>query len=436
MKKISIGKFVLSIFLFLMVFSCEKEEALLLDTNQDENNPTTLVEEVDFNSIPEISEALEGFSGKIRIASSYSEKEDTDFWIDEEDVLKLKDSIGNDSYSIVIKSNNPSTTKFYNFVVTKRVDGNPIAPFVVEYMFADGSDILTYAEDEDKRFNGSVNIYSLDAFANISGLLSKETSGVACFQDVGVKDNTVAGTNGSGSSGGTSGGSSTTGSTNTSGATVSVTRTHISVNNNFGTSNNSTTGIVYGGIGTMYMPREKDKDQNQDQKSGTLSKEEENDCPEGWVSVPINEVKEEIEPSCESFNFRNTTSLWQEAAVKGIRFKIVLISPKGAKLANAVTITQPVLFGLPSNYSIGGNLSAGSAAELSAKILSITMDQIVDRYSNTTVTDSFIAIQFRELLVKNYRDYTGGGGRVQFNYSGNLSATNYKTNLFGTGDCD
>ena len=143
-----------------------------------------------------------------------------------------------------------------------------------------------------------------------------------------------------------------------------------------------------------------------------------------------------ISPSCESFNFQNTTPLWQEAAVTGIRFNIILISPQGLKITSQVAFPQPILFGLPSNYSVGGNLGAGSAAELSAIILKITMDKIVDLYGNAQVTNSYVAIQFRELLIKNYRDYTGGGGRVQFNYSGNLPPTPYKTNFFGTGDCD
>lgn len=142
-------------------------------------------------------------------------------------------------------------------------------------------------------------------------------------------------------------------------------------------------------------------------------------------------------PSCKSFNFRNTTGLWQEAAVTGIHMNIILIHPvTGVKKANTISFPQPILFGLPSNYTLGGGLTAGSAAELSALILRKTMSDIASQYGNKMAHNSFVAIKFREKLISNYKSYTGGGGRVQFNYTGSIPPSPYRTELFGTGNCN
>lgn len=269
------------LFTVLFLISCTKEEPLQLDTIQETEQSEVIVEQVDFNSIPELSQALNDVSGKSRLARSYAEKGDSKFWIDEEDVLKLKDSVNNESYSIIIHTNEPTPTSFYNLIVTKRTDGNPIIPFVVEYKFENG-DVFSFAEDEEKKFDGTVNIYSLREFANATGLNARNTGAVACFQDVGRRNHTVVGNNNSGSTGGSpSGGTSTTGSPNTSG-TVSVTRPHISV------SRTRSRGSVSVGQGTFYMPPlTSDK---KTQKGSTANKDESTECPKGWVSIPINEV--------------------------------------------------------------------------------------------------------------------------------------------------
>ncbi|AXT51329.1 hypothetical protein D1818_10980 [Aquimarina sp. BL5] len=143
------------------------------------------------------------------------------------------------------------------------------------------------------------------------------------------------------------------------------------------------------------------------------------------------------DPSCESFNFQTYPgSLYQEAAVKGVHFNIVVISQNGIQRATNISFPQPILFGIPTNYSIGGDFSAGAAAELSAEILEITMDEIVRLYGTGNYAPSFLRTQFRNLLISNYRSYTAGGGRVQFNYSGRIPATQYQTNWFTNGDCD
>ncbi|MER3375861.1 MAG: hypothetical protein RIM83_14580 [Allomuricauda sp.] len=287
MRKYAFPKFAAtSFFVLSILFSCDKEENQLLDLVQGAETSNIIVEQVDFNAIPELSKALTDSSGKSVLPKSYSGKEGSSFWIDESDVLKLKDSVQNESYSIIIHSDDPSPTKLYNLVVTKRTDGDPIPPFVVEYNF-EALDRSGFAEDDEKHFEGTLNIYALSEFAKITGLNAKDDDPVICFQDVGVRDNTSAENNASSSSSGTSGGS-TAGSSNSSGPSAIVTRTHISVNNNF-----QSTGVSVG-IGTFYMSRPINTNEDyQDQKTHITGKEKPNDCPEGWVSVPINEIEED-----------------------------------------------------------------------------------------------------------------------------------------------
>ncbi len=142
-------------------------------------------------------------------------------------------------------------------------------------------------------------------------------------------------------------------------------------------------------------------------------------------------------PSCESFNFRKTTSdaHWQEAAVKNIRFKIVVYTPpNNIRVTQSIVFPQAVLFGMPTNMVVGGNISPGMAAELSAEAIKVSMDETVDRYGGKYVSQLIVTNYFRERLIENYQMMTNGG-RVNFNSTSNITPTEYKTTLFGTGDC-
>lgn len=417
-------------FLFTVLFliSCTKEEPLQMDTVQETEQSEVIVEQLDFNSIPELSQALNDVSGKSRLARSYTEKGDSKFWIDEEDVLKLKDSVNNESYSIIIHTNEPTPTSFYNLIVTKRTDGNPIIPFVVEYKFENGN-VFSFAEDEEKKFDGTVNIYSLREFANATGLNARNTGAVACFQDVGQRNHTVAGNNNSGSTGGSpSGGTSTTGSPNTSG-TVSVTRPHISV------SRARSRGSVSVGQGTFYMPPlTSDK---KTQKLGSVSKDESNECPEGWVSIPINVIKD-IPPSCKSFNFKKTSSNWQQANVIGIHFDIYLLTEHTpyVQYKYTVELDRPVNFGAPVLDRLGNTTTPGLIASVSAAALQQAMSDTARKYGGSSVHQSVVTEYFKQRIKDNYGLFVPGG-RANTNSTSSLPSTKYKaTTRPDFGGCD
>ncbi|BDU24961.1 hypothetical protein [Flavobacterium sp. GSB-24] len=147
-------------------------------------------------------------------------------------------------------------------------------------------------------------------------------------------------------------------------------------------------------------------------------------------------IEDDAPPSCASFNFVNTTSLWQTALVKNITFRIVLLDETGAHIIHSISYPQPISFGMPTNHSVGGtNITAGIAATLSAQALKISMQEVVNMYGSKYVSEMVVDQYFRERLANNYPLVTSGG-RVNFNSTENLPATNYQTTLLFSDDCE
>ncbi|KOP39663.1 MULTISPECIES: hypothetical protein [unclassified Flavobacterium] len=142
-------------------------------------------------------------------------------------------------------------------------------------------------------------------------------------------------------------------------------------------------------------------------------------------------------PSCESFNFTSIKGAnWQEAAVKNITLKIVVLTQNRVEVTNTMIFPQAVLFGMPINYNKGnGDVSSGAAATVSAMVLNETMKEMAKLYTRTLTNELTLRTKFQELLIYNYRMYTNGG-TVNFNSKSPLPATNYKTNPRETGLCD
>jgi hypothetical protein len=145
-----------------------------------------------------------------------------------------------------------------------------------------------------------------------------------------------------------------------------------------------------------------------------------------------------VAPSCESFNFKSRIgTLWQESAVVNIHFNIVIIDPKGYKFGQIVNYPNAILFGAPTNLAVGNTtISAGLAATLSAQAVEISMKETVAVYGNKPVSELTVRLYFEQRLKYNYPLFIPGG-RVNFNASTFIGTPSYyKTNMFGTGDCN
>jgi len=140
-------------------------------------------------------------------------------------------------------------------------------------------------------------------------------------------------------------------------------------------------------------------------------------------------------PSCQSFNFIKTASLWQVALVKNISFTIVLLDAKGAHVMHRISYPAPISFGAPTNLQKGGTtMTAGMVAELSTRALQTSIQDVVNRYGTQNVSEMAVDIYFRERLVYNYPLFVPGG-RANFTASENLPATDYKTTFLFPDDC-
>ena len=158
-------------------------------------------------------------------------------------------------------------------------------------------------------------------------------------------------------------------------------------------------------------------------------------CKNNYVD---NDEEEEVPPSCKSFNFQKTTTdaYWQNAAVKNVRFRVIVLSNYGNYVNFDIKYSQPILFGVPTNMVNGGNISGGLAAELSARALSVSMREVVNKYGKQPVSETQVRLFFEQRLKYNFPIITNGG-RVTFNpMSLPVAPTEYQTNHFGIGDCD
>jgi hypothetical protein len=101
-----------------------------------------------------------------------------------------------------------------------------------------------------------------------------------------------------------------------------------------------------------------------------------------------------------------------------------------------VDFPQPISFGTPTNIQIGNtDISPGLAANASARALQKSMQDVIDKYGSSRTIDLTLTLYFQERLKHNYPLYIPGG-RVNFNATENIAATEYKTNPFTAGNCN
>lgn len=231
--------------ILLSLFTCCEMDEHHLELKSETQDSSIVIENVDFESIPNVINTINNVTSKsLMIWSKNVSKEPSGYYIDDTKILLAQDSVGNLSYSIRLQSIDISPNTFYNLIVTERTDDEYIAPFVIEYKF-DNGDVYTYSEDKNKIFDGKVNIYSLEEFSTVARLNAKESKPVACFQDVGENNNTIAGSTNS-SSGASSGGTSSNSGNSSKSSSISYGRTHISVGRT-----GRSRGSVSVGVGTL-----------------------------------------------------------------------------------------------------------------------------------------------------------------------------------------
>ena len=144
-----------------------------------------------------------------------------------------------------------------------------------------------------------------------------------------------------------------------------------------------------------------------------------------------------VPPSCQSFNYiTKKGSIWQEASVKNINFKIVLLTENGFEIMHVIDYLQPTYFGVPTNLRIGDtDISPGIAATISARAISASIHEVVARYGNKYVSELTVSLYFQERVKDNFDLYLRGS-RVNFNSTADLASTNYKSTMLYPDNCN
>ena len=146
--------------------------------------------------------------------------------------------------------------------------------------------------------------------------------------------------------------------------------------------------------------------------------------------VTVDSVEIVTDPSTDSFNFEQTSSNWQEAAVNNIHFRVYILNAKGVEI-NYYASFKTVLFGAPTRLKVGNTpIDAKTAAYLSTKALKSSMDETVSKFGGARTEGDIVERYFMERLKQNYPLFIPGG-RVNFNamyYT--VTPTYYKTKWF------
>lgn len=165
-------------------------------------------------------------------------------------------------------------------------------------------------------------------------------------------------------------------------------------------------------------------------------------CPEGTLIDPITGycvVEEAFGSSCKSFDFKTTTSSWQEASIVNMRFNIVLIEIVGGikvKKIIPLSFPQPVRFGMPRKFKNDTKIPPGLAAEISARAINHAIDDTLSKYSSLVLNSTdIIRSYFQDRLKLHFKDYSNGG-RINFNDMSSINkATQYITYGFFKDNC-
>lgn len=422
--------------LFLIVnFSCEKESISLgpefskesLEISNSDKYKTNLIN-ADLTS--QLSEKLNSISKKTNFKNSPSHKDDPSFWINYNSIVQLVDSVGNITYAVQLKSNQPSEKVFYNIIITERVDGSQRKPFIVKYQHDENISRVDYRNSQDKKFKGNISSYSLESFSS-NIINSRGSTADPCWDDDIDRpdedpESVGDGNTGSSSGGGGGGGASSGGFEPTGSSSVGSSRpTGISSSSG----DSGTVGTVEVGEGCFCDP-EQPQQKRMVNLTGRVS-----DCPEEEIAAPINDLPDDQEilyPDCASFEFANGLGgSVKGAQVTGVNNSFFAVEPINASTTqiNGINILYPNLFfTMPAGWTNGR--SATKAAEALQNSISITESWY---RANPSATEA----QLESVWWSNMKLAMGrvGGSVSKTPLFTVRSPAPYKVRFFGTGNC-
>lgn len=310
MRKYSFKGILLSFFLLLFLFSCETEEALVLDTAQEQKQPEVLkgntVDVLSADDIPQVIDRITSITNanKTTLGNKVNEE---GYFLDTNRILGVTDSVGNKTYALKLYLKNGRENAFYNLIATERSYGQDIPVAILEYIME--PDYFIDRSQGIKRAGGyerTINYYSFRDFSYISLASTGEyhtlpdPCGEFSMDGDGDGSSGTSSGSGGGGSGGGPGSSSGTGGTSYTGGTGPI-----GVSSGGSTGGGATPDVEVGEgcFCDSFEPSGGDAE-----KLGGLLTGKDDDCPEGEILLPVNEEEEEdvlLIPSCQSFEYAN-----------------------------------------------------------------------------------------------------------------------------------
>jgi hypothetical protein len=438
-KKVTLGvklSFVLVASLFFL-FNCQTEEQFFEETAPVFERVKRQTSIIPFDKLPfQFAKPINDLEQTIK---SNTKSIDDLLIVDHAQIVEVIDSLSNVRFSVRFRLPDQPDNIIYNLVLGADAQDVEINPFVLKYTINNPHEVYAQGFFDLSKMKGKISEYRLDTFlAYVDAQLNRTTEiepqpcaeysneDEAEEEEDNSNNDTTNDTTNNNSGGGATGGTDGNNDNNwdnthddSMGGNGEFENTDQSSGDGSECDSvwvwsNGTTGEITGISWSC-----------SDGSSGftDLSRTETTDCP-GNGDVGVNDGEDG--PSCKSFNYTNTTSAWQEAAVINIKFHVYLYDGDNIRYLYTQLYSQPVLFGATSNLMNGGDLTAGVAAETSAIALNKAMEETVHRFRNTSVSETEVDLYFRERLKHQMKSYIPGG-RATFNSGTTLPPTQYQT---------
>ncbi|MGB5664834.1 hypothetical protein [Eudoraea sp.] len=318
---------------FFFFVGCEQEQLPDNTISQDEVlNYKNEVRFLDSSQIPHIMDEVVAIT-KQDISTMSSRNNESNYYLDTQNVQAVTDSVGNVTYAFRLYLKNGKENAFYNLLATERKSGKKIPMAVLEYNM-EPSYFMDLNSDFIKSIGGvpKINYYSFKSFFKGSNRNKYEVyvPNDPCGEVSGGSSGGSSAGTGTGGGGGTSNGDiSTSGGTSIGWTTLG--------SSDGGTNTTQEKGTVYGGDGCFCESFESEG--GDDQKNGYFTGKDD-DCPEGELLFPVNEGS-----MFDKLDLDDLNNPCVENIIKGLSYKDMknLVSPSPGEISGTGHLSQGIL---------------------------------------------------------------------------------------------
>ncbi|WP_299015120.1 M23 family metallopeptidase [uncultured Polaribacter sp.] len=185
--------------ILITVSSCEKEELITQNYQEESNFSKISFSELPSEFLPEVKELKTNYYSK-------SKQYDNLLIYDKQQVIKLVDSIKNTRYSVKFNIQNQPYNVLYNLILGKDVYGKKQEPFIIKYTINNFNEVYLNGKYDFSKMKGSIAIHKYYPFLSYLDKLKKSAHNKT--EDGLIEDDACSKYDNDGSSGGGSGRSS------------------------------------------------------------------------------------------------------------------------------------------------------------------------------------------------------------------------------------